>query len=509
MQKKAEALEIPKEARVSLDGLEGWLEEIRHSQIRDGLHILGKIPVGTRMEHILEFLSTGGETREVLKERLQEIPKELDAVCATFEGRFVPPGGSGCPSRDSREVLPTGRNFYGLHPGQIPGRAAWETGKKMAEELLDRMRKGSGKWPESVTMVVYSGETMKTQGDTVAEILFLLGVRPTWIAGTQSVSGLELISPGELQRPRVDVTLRVSGLFRDNFPNLIELLDDAVNLVIAQEEPIGSNYVREHVMRDIRTLVASGMEKEKAVRVSSARIFGCPPGQYGAGVAPLIESGAWKDRGELGESYIKWGGFSYGRNRSGEAMEEAFRDRLKAGEAVVKNMSSSEEDLMESDDFYNYFGGAVAAAEQAKGEKTEAYVFSDSDGTGRKLRTLKEETERLFRAKLLNPAFAEGMMPHGYRGAQEISMMFDTVFGWSAAADNITAADFRGLEQLYLQTPRMKEFLGKENPWALQHICERLLEVADRGMWEAEEQDLDEIRRVYLEMEGGLEDMES
>lgn len=509
LQKKAEALEIPKEARVSLDGLEGWLEEIRHSQIRDGLHILGKIPVGTRMEHILEFLSTGGETREVLKERLQEIPKELDAVCATFEGRFVPPGGSGCPSRDSREVLPTGRNFYGLHPGQIPGRAAWETGKKMAEELLDRMRKGSGKWPESVTMVVYSGETMKTQGDTVAEILFLLGVRPTWIAGTQSVSGLELISPGELQRPRVDVTLRVSGLFRDNFPNLIELLDDAVNLVIAQEEPIGSNYVREHVMRNIRTLVASGMEKEKAVRVSSARIFGCPPGQYGAGVAPLIESGAWKDRGELGESYIKWGGFSYGRNRSGEAMEEAFRDRLKAGEAVVKNMSSSEEDLMESDDFYNYFGGAVAAAEQAKGEKTEAYVFSDSDGTGRKLRTLKEETERLFRAKLLNPAFAEGMMPHGYRGAQEISMMFDTVFGWSAAADNITAADFRGLEQLYLQTPRMKEFLGKENPWALQHICERLLEVADRGMWEAEEQDLDEIRRVYLEMEGGLEDMES
>ena len=172
-------------------------------------------------------------------------------------------------------------------------------------------------------------------------------------------------------------------------------------------------------------------------------------------------------------------------------------------------MSSSEEDLMESDDFYNYFGGAVAAAEQAKGEKTESYVFSDSDGTGRKLRTLKEETERLFRAKLLNPAFAEGMMPHGYRGAQEISMMFDTVFGWSAAADNITAADFRGLEQLYLQTPRMKEFLGKENPWALQHICERLLEVADRGMWEAEEQDLDEIRRVYLEMEGGLEDMES
>mgnify|MGYP002234306695 FL=1 len=149
-------------------------------------------------------------------------------------------------------------------------------------------------------MVVYSGETMKTQGDTVAEILFLLGVRPTWIAGTQSVSGLELISPGELQRPRVDVTLRVSGLFRDNFPNLIELLDDAVNLVIAQEEPIGSNYVREHVMRNIRTLVASGMEKEKAVRVSSARIFGCPPGQYvGGGVAPLIESGAWKDRGEL------------------------------------------------------------------------------------------------------------------------------------------------------------------------------------------------------------------
>lgn len=492
---------------VYVQRLHSRIEEIRHSQIRDGLHILGEGPQGERLEHMLDFLKLGGGSKAEWRQLLGGVSQELEAVRRVFRGAFIAPSESGCPSRGNRQIFPTGRNFYGIHPAQIPSRAAWSAGMELAEELLTRIQKDRGKLPEALTLVVYSGETMKTSGDTIAEILFLLGVRPIWREGTDQIADLELIPLEELRRPRIDVTVRVSGLFRDNFPNLIELLDDAVNLAVSAPEALQQNYVRAHVLRDVRKMVEQGIERERAEAMAAARIFSCPPGQYGAGVTGLIESGAWENNADLAESYVRWSSFAYGRKLKGEAVSDTFMARLADSEAVVKNMSSVEEDLMESDDFYNYVGGAVSAASLAKGEKAAAYTVSTSDGKGYQVRKLEEEAERLYYARLQNPQWAESLRRHGYRGAQEISAMFDTVFGWSAVTEVITDQEYEGLLQRYLVDPRQKEWIASANPWALQHICERLLEAEARGLWHAKEDSLQLTRQIYLDMEGSLEEL--
>ncbi|QNM05708.1 cobaltochelatase subunit CobN [Qiania dongpingensis] len=486
--------------------LHSRLEEIRHSQIRDGLHVLGKIPEKERMDHLLDFLELGGGDRRDLIEKVLKIPEELDAVINAFHGRFIKPGASGCPSRGAYEALPTGRNFYGVHPFQIPTREAWRSGEKLARQLLHKTVSDLGKAPEAVTIVIYSGETMKTYGTTIAEVLYLYGVRPKWFPKHDRVCGVEAIPAGELDHPRIDVTLRVSGLFRDNFPNLMELLDEAVNLAASEEEPDEFNYIRKHINRDIRKLISRGMEQEQARKQASARIFSCPPGQYGAGINLLISSGKWEGRKELGDAYLAWSAFAYGQGREGIQMADSFADRMKDSQVVLKNLSSVEEDLLDSDDFYNYFGGAIAAAEAAGGSAV-SYTVSSSDGKEEQIRTTKEELERLVRTKLLNPSWIQGLMEHGYRGAQEMSAMFDITFGWDASTGNIDGWVYEGLVQTYLADETLKEWIKEQNPWAVHNMSGRLLEAYGRGMWDAEEESLTLARDIYLEMEGSLEDM--
>ena len=438
---------------------------------------------------------------------LEWMPRELDSFMRGVHGEFVTPGPSGNPSRGNASILPTGNNFYATDPGAIPTRSAWRIGQTLARQLLDRELRENGKIPESIAIVVYAGETMKTCGDDIAEVLYLMGVRPVWLGNTDRVVGLEVIPLEELGRPRIDVTLRISGLFRDTFPNLIERIEDAVNLVAALDEPREMNFLRRHIDEEIAQLRVEGMDREQAFERASARIFGCPPGTYGAGVDTLINSRKWTDNADLGDIYIQWSGHAYGRKLRGTAWQDQLRTRLAKATVTVKNESSVELDMLDSDDFYNYHGGLIAAVRTASGQKPASYATSTADTRHIETLSVHEETSRVMRARIGNPKWIEGLKRHGYKGAQEIAGMVDIVFGWDASADNVDKWMYDQITRDFVLNAENREWIQSVNPWALHAMSERLLEAAQRGMWQADADMLDELRQVYMDAEGDIEEI--
>lgn len=453
-----------------------------------------------KLKKVMKFAS------EVVKERLDSTTDELKYFIEGTKGNFVPPGGSGCPTRGNVSILPTGRNFYSIDPTKVPSRASYEVGKKLGDDLLNRYLEEEGKYPENIAIVVYSGETMKTYGDDISEILYLMGMRPTWLANTDKVIGIEIIPLEELKRPRIDVTLRISGLFRDTFPNLIELVEDAVNTVASLDEDAEDNYIRKHVLSDIEELTRKGINFEEAKEESLMRIFGCPPGTYGAGVSILINSKNWEDVTDLGDIYTLWGGHAYGKNIHGKKVKEVFARRLANTDVTVKNESSMEIDMLDSDDFYNYHGGLIAAVRTHSGKKPRAYCGDTSDPSRTKLKDVNEETARIMRARILNPKWFEGLKKHGYKGAQEISGMVDYAFGWDATSDVIEDWMYEEISETYLFNDERREWIKSVNPWAIHSMVERLLEAYQRGMWNAKDESVEKLRKLYVEIEGSIEE---
>lgn len=439
--------------------------------------------------------------------RILQTPAEMQTFADGIDGMFLIPGPSGNPSRGNAEILPTGRNFYSVDPSTIPGRGAWKIGRQLGEQLLQREMETKGKLPESVAIVVYAGDTMKTRGDDLGEILWLLGVRPVWLGNTDRVIDLEVIPLEELGRPRIDVTLRISGLFRDTFPNLIERIEDAVNRIAALEEPPEQNYLRKHIQEEIGDLMKAGFTREQAFTRSSARIFGCPPGTYGAGVDTLINSRKWENKEDLGKIYMRYSGHAYGKNLHGEAWEEQFTRRLAKTSVTIKNEPSVELDMLDSDDFYIYHGGLIAAVETASGAKPESYSASTADPDHVETMTVKEDTARIMRSRILNPKWVEGLKRHGYKGAQEISAMVDISFGWDATSDNIEDWMYDRITENFMLNEENRKWMEEVNPWAVHQIAERLLEAQMRGMWNADEEMLEQLRELYQSTEGEIEEI--
>jgi cobaltochelatase CobN len=346
---------------------------------------------------------------------------------------------------------------------------------------------------------------MRSKGDDMAEILYLLGVRPVW-RQDGLVTGLEIIPREALGRPRIDVSPRISGFFRDAFPNLVELLDEAVAMVAALREPAQDNFVRGHVVDDIEKLESGGLSAEQAWRQATQRIFGCPPGTYGAGVAELVESKAWKTRKDLAEIYIRYSAHPYGKGLAGEPDPEAFRRVLSRMEATVKNEDSREYDMMSCVDFYNYFGGLIAAAGEVRGTDPASYSGDSSDPRQVVMRSTGEEAKHVLRARLLNPKWLEGLKRHGYKGAGDISKVMDVVIGWDATAAVMEDWMYNRLAQAYALDPAMRDWLKRVNPQALRNITDKLLETIERGMWNASEDMRDRLREVFLDVEGDIEE---
>jgi cobaltochelatase CobN len=446
----------------------------------------------------------GFAAREI-KGRLLETRRELDSVVEALEGRMVPTGPSGNPSRGNAAILPTGKNFYSIDPGAVPSRSAWETGIRLGKDLLLRYRRENGRLPESVAILVYATDTMRTTGDDIAEILYLLGICPLWLGNSDRVIGLEAMPLSELRRPRIDVTLRITGLFRDTFPNLIERIEDAVIMAASLDESLEENYIKKHIETETMELIRSGVEKERAFERASLRIFGDPPGVYGAGVAELVNSKKWKTRADLAGAYTAWSSHGYGKKIHGEKHYDDFARRLSKTDVSVKNEPSVENDMMGSDDFYNYFGGLVSAVSVHAGEMKAAFIPGSADRERPELFSLHEEAARIMRARINNPRWIAGLKQHGYKGAQDMSEMVDIVFGWDAVVSVIDDWMYEAIAGRYVFDEETAAWIRKHNPWALQNISERLLEAASRGMWNASEETVEKLRSVYMEMEGEIE----
>ncbi|MFF7229145.1 cobaltochelatase subunit CobN [Streptomyces sioyaensis] len=441
---------------------------------------------------ILDFAA-----REVVP-RLAATTDEIDHAVHALNGGFVPAGPSGSPLRGLVNVLPTGRNFYSVDPKAVPSRLAWETGQALADSLLERYRSDNGDWPQSVGLSLWGTSAMRTSGDDVAEALALLGVRPLWDDASRRVNGLEPIPLAELGRPRIDVTLRISGFFRDAFPHVIGLLDDAVRLVAGLDEPAESNFVRAHAQAD---LAAHGDERR-----ATTRIFGSRPGTYGAGLLQLIDSRDWRTDADLAEVYTVWGGYAYGRGLEGRPAREEMETAYKRIAVAAKNTDTREHDIADSDDYFQYHGGMVATVKALKGKAPEAYIGDSTRPETVRTRTLVEETSRVFRARVVNPRWIEAMRRHGYKGAFELAATVDYLFGYDATTGVVADWMYDKLAQAYVLDPENRAFLQEANPWALHGIAERLLEAESRGMWEKPDAaTLAALREAFLETEGELE----
>ena len=441
---------------------------------------------------ILRFAAT-----EVVP-RLAGTAREIDQVLRALEGRFIAAGPSGSPLRGLVNVLPTGRNFYSVDPKAVPSRLAWETGVAMADSLLTRYRTDHGDWPRSVGLSVWGTSAMRTSGDDIAEVLALLGVRPVWDDASRRVVDLEAIGLDELGRPRIDVTVRISGFFRDAFPHVVTMLDDAVRLVAGLDEPVEQNYVRAHAQAD---LAEHGDERR-----STTRIFGSKPGTYGAGLLQLIDSRNWRDDADLAEVYTAWGGFAYGRGLDGRPAADDMSMQYRRIVVAAKNTDCREHDIADSDDYFQYHGGMVATVRALTGQAPVAYIGDNTRPEAVRTRTLSEETARVFRSRVVNPRWMAAMRRHGYKGAFEMAATVDYLFGYDATAGVLADWMYEQLTEKYVLDQENRKFLDESNPWALHGMAERLLEAVGRGMWaEPDPATLAGLRRVLLETEGDLE----
>lgn len=430
--------------------------------------------------------------------RLAGTAGEIDQVLRALDGRYIPAGPSGSPLRGLVNVLPTGRNFYSVDPKAVPSRLAWETGVAMADSLLARYRADHGDWPRSVGLSVWGTSAMRTSGDDIAEVLALLGVRPIWDDASRRVVDLEAMALEELGRPRIDVTVRISGFFRDAFPHVVTMLDDAVRLVAGLDEPADMNYLRAHATAD---LAIHGDQRR-----STTRIFGSKPGTYGAGLLPLIDSRNWRDDNDLAQVYTAWGGFAYGRDLDGRPAADDMSMQYRRIAVAAKNIDSREHDIADSDDYFQYHGGMVATVRALTGRDPAAYIGDNTRPDAVRTRTLSEETTRVFRARVVNPRWMAAMRRHGYKGAFEMAATVDYLFGYDATAGVMADWMYEQLTQQYVLDPENRKFMTESNPWALHGMSERLLEAVGRGMWaDPDPATLDGLRQVLLETEGDLE----
>jgi cobaltochelatase CobN len=554
--------------------VDGWLCEIKDAQIRDGLHVLGRVPEGDELinlvlavlrssqifggqvngvsglrtalglgkeaslhevdaveaqaRELVAALAATGWSSDAVPEiverilggpneeasaalrfacqevipRLSRTTDEISAILHALEGGYVPAGPSGSPLRGLINVLPTGRNFYSVDPKAIPSRMAYETGQAMAESLLQRHLDEAGEYPQSVGLSVWGTSAMRTSGDDIAEVLALLGVTPIWDDASRRVIGLEVIDLTELGRPRIDVTVRISGFFRDALPHVVTMLDDAVRQVADRDEPSHMNYVRRHTQDD---LAAHGDHRR-----ATTRIFGSKPGSYGAGILPLIEAGNWRNDHDLAEVYSAWGGFAYGRDLDGIPARDDMEANYRRIAVAAKNVDTTEHDIADSDDYFQYHGGMVATVRALTGAEPKAYVGDSTAPDSVRTRSLTEETARVFRARVINPRWIAAMQRHGYKGAFELAATVDYLFGFDATAGVVTDWMYAQLAERYVLDKDNQDFMKHANPWALRGIIEKLSEAVDRGLWQEPDPELiTQLQQVYLDVEGDLEDLVS
>ncbi|PSB03709.1 cobaltochelatase subunit CobN [Merismopedia glauca] len=437
---------------------------------------------------------------------LKQTDKELINLLKGLDGQYIPSGASGAPTRGRSDVLPTGRNFYSVDIRAIPTETAWDIGRKAAEALVERYTQDNGEYPQTLGLSVWGTSTMRTGGDDLAQALALLGVKPVWDGISRRVVDFEILPLSALGRPRVDVTLRISGFFRDAFPNLIYLFDSAVTAVASLDEPAEDNPLAARVKQEQTWWESQGLPEIQAQERSLYRIFGSKPSAYGAGLQGLIESQNWENEADLAQAYINWSAYAYTRKSEGKSAPEAFNWRLNQMQIVLQNQDNREHDILDSDDYYQFQGGLTAAVRSVSGKQPQTYLGDNSRPEQPKIRQLSEEILRVYRSRVINPKWIAGVMRHGYKGACEMAATLDFVFGYDATTNCVPDFIYQGIVEAYLFDESVQAFIKQNNPWALRDMAERLLEAHQRGLWgDAGDRTLNQLRHLFLEADGEIE----
>ncbi|MEO6396304.1 MAG: cobaltochelatase subunit CobN, partial [Devosia sp.] len=424
------------------------------------------------------------EIESVMRPRLRASGQsETASLLDGLAGKFVRPGPSGAPSRGRLDVLPTGRNFYSVDNRAIPTQTAWELGKRSAESLLTRHFQDHGTHLRSLALSVWATSNMRTGGDDIAQALAFIGARPVWDPSSLRLSGYEIIPLAKLGRPRVDVTLRISGLFRDAFPQQIALFDRAVRAIGALDEPEDQNPVSARMRSDALAAMRDGASEVEAAMGAGHRIFGSKPGAYGAGLQALIDSGRWQGKADLADAFLNWGQYAYGAHASGTPERARLAARLGEIEAVVHNQDNREHDLLDSDDYYQFEGGLVATAETISGRTPLAYHNDHSRPERPKPRTLEEEISHVVRSRVVNPKWIAGVKRHGYKGAFEIIATVDYMFAFAATTGAVKTHHFDLAFAAYVEDGATRTFIQTNNRYGYDELIAKFNEARARGFW--------------------------
>lgn len=487
------------------------VDDVESSRTRSGLHVLGTLPEDDKRVDLLGSLWPEWERtpdRSTLEryldrtekpdnsdavrllENLDAVDGEIDSILKALDGEYVPAGPSGAPTDGRPDLLPSGRNFYSRDARTMPTPEAWRTGRTLAEKLIDRHRKRSHSTPTKVGVVLWGTSNMRTGGEDVAQVLALMGVKPSW-TGSGRVEGVNLMSESDLGRPRIDTLVRISGFFRDAFPDLVELLNKGIKHAVKAPAEQFPNFLRRH---------------ESDGDSIDPRIFGSMPENYGAGLLPLIESGEWTNPEDLSEAFLEWGHYAYDEDLDATPHRECLERHLSEVEAVTQNRDNREHDLFDSDDYFQFQGGMIGAASQLGEEPPSAY-FTDTSRDDVTVRSLAEEADRVFYSRVAHPVWQEGMRDHGYKGGFEMAATLDYVFGYDATTEMMPDQYYERMARDFLLDETNRNFLEEHNKWAIQDIGERLLEATDRGLWsDPSPETIREVKRSLRKTEATREE---
>jgi cobaltochelatase CobN len=444
--------------------------------------------------------------RRVLIPRLSQCENELRRIINGLNGEFVPPGPAGAPTRGRIDVLPTGRNFFAIDPRAIPTQTAWQCGKRIGSQLLERHLQDHGEYPRKLALVLWGTSNMRTGGDDIAQALWLWGCEPVWEEASGRVIDFRILPLNLLGRPRVDLLLRVSGLFRDSFGETMRLLATVPKRLAQQDEPLNLNPIRASWLNDVQNAMERGVHCEEASRIAALRVFSSEPGAYGTGLLPLIDSGNWTTARDITDVFCKWGGFAFDSEGMAEEQLDLFRARLSEIEVVHQNQDNREHDILDSDDYFQFQGGLHAAVASLRGRAPATYHGDSSSPDRPRIRTLEEELIKVIRSRVLNPRWIDAMRGHGYKGAFEMAATVDYLFGYGATTDLIRDTHYQEIAQTLLLDPQQQEFFKKYNPAAFQDATERILEAAERGLWKRPDmQTVSALEECLLELQGRLE----
>jgi cobaltochelatase CobN len=384
----------------------------------------------------------------------------------------------------------------------IPTQTAYNLGLKSANLIIDRYLQEHGDYPESIGLSVWGTSTMRTGGDDIAQAFALMGVKPIWQAANRRVSDFEIIPLILLRRPRIDVMLRISGFFRDAFPDVISLFNTVVERIAQLDEPLDQNPVRKRFLQEKKEWLEKGLDENKAHKRSLFRVFGSKPGAYGAGLQAMIDEKNWQTKEDLAKVYINWSGYAYGTDRIGESAHEVFEKRLSDIQIVMHNQDNREHDILDSDDYYQFQGGMANAVQTVKGEQPEIYFGDHARPENPKVKTLKEELLKVYRSRVVNPKWIEGVKRHGYKGAFEMAATMDYLFAYDATTNLVDDFMYEGITEEYLFNEENRKFIEEVNPWALKDMSERMLEAVQRGMWkDPKPATLERLQTIFIESE--------